>query len=60
MCVPMISEGIARAIMKHFGNLTDLREALKAPKDFPEIHISPTMRLGKARISKLAEVFASS
>lgn len=57
MCVPMISEGVARAIMKHFGNLNDLREALKQPKDFPEIHISPTSKLGKTRIQKLADVF---
>ena len=32
MCIPMISEGVARAIMKHFGNnINELREALKAP-----------------------------
>jgi len=59
MCIPMISEGVARAIMKHFGNPTDLREALKAPtKDFPDVQISPNTLLGKARIKKLAEVFS--
>ena len=60
MCIPMISEGVARAIMKHFGNnINELREALKAPtKDFPDVQISPNTLLGKARIKKLAEVFS--
>ena len=58
MCVPTISESIARAILKHFGTIHDLQQALKDPKAFPDVLIGPNAKLGRARINKLAEVFA--
>ena len=59
MCIPMISESIATTIMKHFGSMTELQQALRGDlKDFPEERISPTSRLGASRSKKLAEVFA--
>ena len=57
-CIPSFSEGIARAILTHFGSMSALREALMA-EAFPEIPIHPSGRLlGQARIDKLREVFA--
>ncbi len=58
MCVPPISENIARAILKHFDTMQDLQQALKAIEAFPEVQISPNTKLGRARIAKLAEIFA--
>ena len=59
MCVPMINESIATTIMKHFGSMTELQQALRGDlKDFPEVRISPISCLGASRIKKLAEVFA--
>ncbi len=58
MCVPMVSESIARAILKHFGTIHDLQQPLKDPKAFPDVLIGPNAKLGRARITKLAEVFA--
>ena len=59
MCVPMINESIATTIMKHFVTMGELQQALRGDlKDFPEVRISPTSRLGASRIKKLAEVFA--
>ena len=59
MCVPMISESVATAIMKHFGTMGELQQALRGNlRDFPEVRISPTSCLGATRVRKLAEVFA--
>ena len=57
-CVPLISEGIARAILVHFGSMRDLRDALQSSV-FPDVPIRASGGvLGKARIEKLREVFA--
>ena len=59
MCVPMISESVATAIMKHFGTMGELQQALRGNlRGFPEVRISPTSCLGATRARKLAEVFA--
>jgi ERCC4-type nuclease len=55
-CVPTISESIAVALLKHFGTLSGLREALRGPASFPVVPLSRSASLGKARIAKLAEV----
>ncbi len=59
MCVPMISESIARAILKHFDIIHDLQQALKDPKAFADVLIGPNTKLGRACITKLPEVFAT-
>ena len=57
-CIPLISEGIARAILVHFGSMRDLRDALQSSV-FPDVPIRASGGvLGKARIEKLREVFA--
>jgi len=57
-CIPRISENIARAVLAHFGNLRELQAALAnfSVADFPKVLISPGTYLGKARVSKMAEV----
>ena len=57
-CIPLISEGIARAILVHFGSMRDLRDALQSSV-FPDVPIRASGGvLGKARIERLREVFA--
>ena len=58
MCVPSFSESVSRAIADHFGSVGELRNALQDLKAFPEIRISPSALLGKARIKRLAAAFA--
>ena len=54
-----MSEGIARSILTHFGNMSDLRAALENPNAFPDVPITASgVKLGRARVQKLAEVFA--
>ena len=54
MCVPSISEAVARKLAEHFGNLAQLQEALRSSK-FPTIQLSGKTALGKARIAKLSK-----
>ena len=54
MCVPSISEAVARKLAEHFDNLTQLQESLRSSK-FPTIQLSEKTTLGKARIAKLAK-----
>ena len=57
-CIPTFSEAIARAILQHFnGSMRELREALRTPELFPDVPISATGKLGKARVAKLQEIF---
>ena len=44
--------------MAHFGNLCELQAALAnfSVADFPKVLIAPSTYLGKARVSKMAEV----
>ena len=58
MCIPSFNESVARAIADRFGSVGELRNALQDLKAFPEIRISPTSLLGKARIKRLAAAFA--
>ena len=55
-CIPTFSEGVARALMAHFGTMADLQRALRAPLEFPTVHVSPRLVFGKARLAKLVEV----
>ncbi len=55
MCIPSISEGIAKVIVEHFGNLVALQEALNTPKTFPALELGNKQKLGKARVQHLAK-----
>ena len=54
MCIPSISERIARLLLEHFGNLRELQESLQDLKSFPKIRLDDRMCIGKARLNILA------
>ena len=55
MCIPSISENIAKVIAEHFGNLIALQDALRTPKTFPALELGNKQKLGKARVQHLAK-----
>ena len=59
MCVPSVSERIAVTLVKHFGDVETLQEALRL-QTFPKVKIGEKTYLGKARIAKLAKHFLRS
>ena len=54
MCIPSISERIARLLLEHFGNLRELQEALEDIDGFPRIRLDGRTCIGQARIRLLA------
>ncbi len=54
--IPTFSEPIATMLLRQFGTMADLREALRDPKNFPVVPLSRGACLGRARIDKLVEV----
>ena len=54
MCIPTISEKIARTLLNEFGSLSQLIDALRSD-DFPLVRLNERTCLGKARRDKLAE-----
>ena len=54
MCIPSISEKIARALLNEFGSLSQLIDALRSD-DFPRVRLNERTCIGKARRDKLAE-----
>ena len=50
MCIPSISERIARVLLQHFGNITNLRHALSDMQSFPTVQLSGKKKLGKSRL----------
>ena len=55
MCVPSVSEHVAKALADHFGDIVALQEALKHPKNFPVIDLGNKQTVGRARVKHLAE-----
>lgn len=56
MCVPSISERIARALLAEFGTLPVLVQALNADlRAFPRVRLDASTCLGKTRIATLAK-----
>lgn len=55
MCVPTVSERIAMSLVKQFGDLESLQDALRDVGSFPRIQIGDKTFLGKARIGTLAK-----
>ena len=53
MCIPSVSERVARKLMQQFGGLQKLRLALSDPASFPAVHLDDKTKLGKARLKRL-------
>jgi len=58
VCIPSISERIARTLLEHFGTLRALQEALADVKTFPRIRLDARTCMGKSRIQMLARYLA--
>ena len=54
MCIPSISERIARVLLDHFGTLRALQEALEDIDSFPQIRLDARTCIGKTRVHMLA------
>jgi len=57
MCIPTMSENVARRLTNHFGTLSALQEALRGDKKkFPDITLDDQgkTKLGKARLATLS------
>ena len=55
MCIPSISEGIAKKIQVRFSTLPALQAALVNIDTFPPIPLNEKSRIGKARLQKMKE-----
>ena len=53
MCIPSISERIARKLLTRFGTIPELQRALAAPGDFPRVQLDSRSCVGQARLAKL-------
>ena len=58
MCIPSISERIARLLLDHFGTLRALQEALEDIDRFPRIRLDARTCIGKTRLHMLARYLA--
>ena len=54
MCIPSISERIARLLLDQIGNVRELQEALEDIDSFPKIRLDNRSCIGKARLKILA------
>ena len=54
MCIPTISERIAKKLLEEFGTLPAIQQALDNPKAFKRIRLDDRSCLGDQRIKKLA------
>ena len=54
MCVPTVSERIAKKLLDEYGSLPSIQRALQTPKSFKRIRLDDRFCLGKERIKKLA------
>ena len=58
MCIPSVSERIARKLLEHFGDMRRLREALGDMNSFPRVRLDARTCIGKARLQLLARYLA--
>ena len=58
MCIPTISERIARLLLDHFGNLRAIQDALMDLKSFPRIRLDSRTCIGQVRLRILARYLA--
>ena len=52
LCIPSVSERIARRLIEHFGTIRELQQALD-DDNFPTVRLCERTCLGKTRIQKL-------
>ena len=57
MCIPSISERVARKLLEHFGDMLTLREALGDMNSFPRVRLDARTCIGKARLQVLADLW---
>ena len=55
MCIPSISENVAKKLFEKFASIPKLQAALKNKKTFPKIELDAKHNLGKARIELLCK-----
>ena len=53
MCIPSVSEEVAKKLQEHFDSLPALQKALADIDTFPSIRLSEKTCIGKARLQKL-------
>ena len=53
MCIPSVSEKVARALLNKFGDVSSLRLALSDPSSFPVVQLDSKSKLGKSRLKRL-------
>ena len=53
MCIPSISENIARKLLEQFGSVSNLRAALSDLASFPVVQLNGKTKLGAARLRHL-------
>jgi len=58
MCIPSISEQVARRLIEHFGTLAQLQDALRSAEKFPRIRLNEKTSLGQTRVKTLAKYLA--
>ena len=51
-CIPNVSEGVAVALLDHFGGICQLQRALSGNSAFPKVSLGKTS-IGKARVATL-------
>ena len=54
MCIPSISERIARKLLEQFGDLRSLQAALGDLSSFPRVRLDARTCIGKTRLQMLA------
>ena len=54
MCIPSISERIARKLLEHFGALRSLQAALGDLSSFPRVRLDARTCIGNTRLQLLA------
>ena len=53
MCIPTISENVAKKLLEKFSSINELQKALNNKAEFPKIMLNPKTSLGKTRINTL-------
>ena len=53
MCVPSVSETVARALLEEFGSLQKLQRALEGSEGMPRVRLGDRLCLGKTRVATL-------
>ena len=55
MCIPSVSDGVAKKLQDHFDTLPALQKALADIDAFPPIRLNERSCIGKARLHKMRE-----